>query len=185
MPVSCTIMKKFNFRRTEAEQNSRGVSPVIGVILMVAITVILAAVIGTFVLGLGESVTESSPSASWVSSDDGGAEYDVNDSEYEDAVLVEFRHTGGDTIDADEVRISATSQAEGVELGTNTTDDSSISAGEQVQLVIEDLDDVDADGDAILEQGNQVTLIWESQGSSATLNTHVVSEDITITDSSN
>ncbi|MDY7080978.1 MAG: type IV pilin N-terminal domain-containing protein [Halobacteria archaeon] len=32
------------------------VSPVIGVILMVAITVILAAVIGTFVLGLGENV---------------------------------------------------------------------------------------------------------------------------------
>jgi len=34
----------------------RAVSPVIGVILMVAITVILAAVIGTFVLGLGDSV---------------------------------------------------------------------------------------------------------------------------------
>lgn len=33
------------------------VSPVIGVILMVAITVILAAVIGTFVLNLGESVS--------------------------------------------------------------------------------------------------------------------------------
>ena len=31
----------------------RGVSPVIGVILLVAITVILAAVIGAFVLGLG------------------------------------------------------------------------------------------------------------------------------------
>ena len=38
------------------------VSPVIGVILMVDITVILAAVIGTFVLGLGESV-ETNPSA--------------------------------------------------------------------------------------------------------------------------
>ncbi|WP_238392211.1 type IV pilin [Halorussus amylolyticus] len=35
------------------------VSPVIGVILMVAITVILAAVIGTFVLGLGESVNQN------------------------------------------------------------------------------------------------------------------------------
>ncbi|ELK56003.1 hypothetical protein D320_01493, partial [Haloferax sp. BAB-2207] len=35
---------------------SRAVSPVIGVILMVAITVILAAVIGTFVLGLGDQV---------------------------------------------------------------------------------------------------------------------------------
>jgi flagellin-like protein len=35
------------------------VSPVIGVILMVAITVILAAVIGTFVLGLGENVSQN------------------------------------------------------------------------------------------------------------------------------
>jgi flagellin-like protein len=39
--------------------DSRAVSPVIGVILMVAITVILAAVIGTFVLGLGDSVQQN------------------------------------------------------------------------------------------------------------------------------
>lgn len=40
------------------------VSPVIGVILMVAITVILAAVIGTFVLGLGGQVSQTAPQAS-------------------------------------------------------------------------------------------------------------------------
>jgi flagellin-like protein len=39
------------------------VSPVIGVILMVAITVILAAVIGTFVLGLGDQVQDNPPNA--------------------------------------------------------------------------------------------------------------------------
>jgi flagellin-like protein len=38
------------------------VSPVIGVILMVAITVILAAVIGTFTLGLYEGGNEAAPS---------------------------------------------------------------------------------------------------------------------------
>ncbi|WP_193308866.1 type IV pilin [Halorubrum halophilum] len=48
--------------KIEFKNNDRGVSPVIGVILMVAITVILAAVIGTFVLGLGESV-ETNPTA--------------------------------------------------------------------------------------------------------------------------
>ena len=42
--------------------DDKAVSPVIGVILMVAITVILAAVIGTFVLGLGESVNQSADS---------------------------------------------------------------------------------------------------------------------------
>lgn len=39
--------------------DERAVSPVIGVILMVAITVILAAVIGTFVLGLGGNIGDS------------------------------------------------------------------------------------------------------------------------------
>ena len=40
-------------------KEDRAVSPVIGVILMVAITVILAAVIGTFVLGLGNNVQQN------------------------------------------------------------------------------------------------------------------------------
>lgn len=43
----------------------RAVSPVIGVILMVAITVILAAVIGTFVLGLGSGLQSSAPQATF------------------------------------------------------------------------------------------------------------------------
>ncbi|WP_435098460.1 type IV pilin [Halarchaeum sp. P4] len=47
------------------EADDRGVSPVIGVILMVAITVILAAVIGTFVLGLGNQVGSQAPQASF------------------------------------------------------------------------------------------------------------------------
>ena len=41
------------------KDDTEAVSPVIGVILMVAITVILAAVIGTFVLGLGEDVEDN------------------------------------------------------------------------------------------------------------------------------
>jgi len=51
------------FKKLLADDDA--VSPVIGVILMVAITVILAAVIGTFVLGLGEQVQDTSPSASF------------------------------------------------------------------------------------------------------------------------
>lgn len=43
----------------ERQYAQSAVSPVIGVILMVAVTVILAAVIGTFVLGLGEEVKET------------------------------------------------------------------------------------------------------------------------------
>jgi flagellin-like protein len=66
--------------------DERAVSPVIGVILMVAITVILAAVIGTFVLGLGDQVRETSPNAQW--------SWDEIDSSNLDLV-----HEGGDSVE--------------------------------------------------------------------------------------
>jgi len=47
------------------EDSDRGVSPVIGVILMVAITVILAAVIASFVLGLGDQTDEVAPNVNF------------------------------------------------------------------------------------------------------------------------
>jgi flagellin-like protein len=50
-------------RYTETTKDDSAVSPVIGVILMVAITVILAAVIGTFVLGLGDQVEQNARAA--------------------------------------------------------------------------------------------------------------------------
>ena len=71
--------------------DDRAVSPVIGVILMVAITVILAAVIGTFVLGLGDSLGDNQPSA----------QLSVTASGDE---LV-FDHNGGDRIETETLRI--------------------------------------------------------------------------------
>lgn len=60
-------------QRETTHADDDAVSPVIGVILMVAITVILAAVIGTFVLGLGDEVGET-PSAGLTFDDDAGTE---------------------------------------------------------------------------------------------------------------
>ncbi|MDB2273011.1 type IV pilin N-terminal domain-containing protein [Halorubrum ezzemoulense] len=51
------------------DADDRAVSPVIGVILMVAITVILAAVIGTFVLGLGDQIGGSATAGVTVDGD--------------------------------------------------------------------------------------------------------------------
>ncbi|EMA20921.1 MULTISPECIES: type IV pilin [Haloarcula] len=67
------------------------VSPVIGVILMVAITVILAAVIATFVLGLGDQVSNTAPQASFSTDYDstGGAGSSGE---------VDITHDGGDSI---------------------------------------------------------------------------------------
>ena len=71
----------------------RAVSPVIGVILMVAITVILAAVIGAFVLGLGGD-TESTPQAS------------LNFQIVDDGEGVEVEHRGGDSFNLTNVEIA-------------------------------------------------------------------------------
>ena len=79
---------------TELFTEDRAVSPVIGVILMVAITVILAAVIGAFVLGLGDSVSETAPNAQI------DFEYDSPDDG--DITLV---HDGGDSFEVDNVEL--------------------------------------------------------------------------------
>jgi len=57
-----------NFK-TLFQNDDRAVSPVIGVIFMVAITVILASVIGTFVLGLGDSLGGSATAGVTVDGD--------------------------------------------------------------------------------------------------------------------
>ena len=69
------------------------VSPVIGVILMVAITVILAAVIGAFVLGIGGS-QEQAPQAS--------VTFDYDSS----GDLQAIEHGGGDTLQMDQLTAS-------------------------------------------------------------------------------
>ena len=83
------------------QDSERAVSPVIGVILMVAITVILAAVIGTFVLGLGDSLGDNQPTAQ-LSVDI--TDVDTNDDE---ATLI-LEHNGGDTIESGVLRIQIT-----------------------------------------------------------------------------
>ena len=72
------------------------VSPVIGVILMVAITVILAAVIGTFVLGLGSGLgTGDAPQLSF--------EFDYDDSVSPDELEVTAR--AGNPVEAERLSL--------------------------------------------------------------------------------
>lgn len=74
--------------------DDEAVSPVIGVILMVAITVILAAVIATFVLGLGDQISNTAPQASF--------SFDYTE-DSGDIDTLEVTHNGGETITANEV----------------------------------------------------------------------------------
>ena len=91
----------------------RAVSPVIGVILMVAITVILAAVIGAFVLGIGGDQS-STPSANLNIEADGT-----------ETIAVE--HNGGDAIG--EVTVTANGSSIDDGQSDELTD---LSAGESV-----------------------------------------------------
>jgi len=68
-------MKKITFEIPDRDE--RGVSPVIGVILMVAITVILAAVIASFVLGFGDDVSENVQAGADISSTQGDQDGEV------------------------------------------------------------------------------------------------------------
>lgn len=62
---------------------------------MVAITVILAAVIGTFVLGLGESLGDNQPTA----------QLSVDDIDFSEN-NVTIGHNGGDTLQGDDLRVT-------------------------------------------------------------------------------
>jgi flagellin-like protein len=97
--------------------DDRGVSPVIGVILMVAITVILAAVIGTFVLGLGDSLQQAPQSQISVADADDTANLSADET---DDVLT-ISHDGGDELASGDYRLVVTTSAdESVELVNET-----------------------------------------------------------------
>ena len=113
--------------RTLFGSDERAVSPVIGVILMVAITVILAAVIGTFVLGLGGDLN-AQPSAQIDITSDG-----------EDTITID--HNGGDTIQLDNLDIVLRNGSTTVDRATledvDNEDDSSISVGDTVTVELD------------------------------------------------
>ena len=132
----------------------RGVSPVIGVILMVAITVILAAVIGAFVLGLGDQASSSAPQAQF-SSDFSGNE------------TVELEHAGGQNVDRGEisVRVAGTTVYEDGEVDPDAQfgDDTSFQAtNENWEDPIRTGDTLNLTTDGSTEDtpGEDVQIIW-------------------------
>jgi flagellin-like protein len=138
-----------NFKELLTDDDA--VSPVIGVILMVAITVILAAVIATFVLGLGEQVSETAPQASF--------EFDFEGSSGNPGNL-DVTHDGGDTITAKNLYIRGTVSNTGSwdSLPGSYGANSEISAGNSVTL-------------SSVAAGADAKVIWEPEGgdNSATL----------------
>jgi len=105
--------------------DDRAVSPVIGVILMVAITVILAAVIGTFVLGLGDQVQSTTPQAQF-----GFETSNLGDND-DDNDAVTVTHESGDSIEKNSLTISIGGQAY---LDSGTVDQDPDSSGTDISV---------------------------------------------------
>lgn len=124
------------------------VSPVIGVILMVAITVILAAVIGSFVLNLGGSLNDTAPQASF------GFDYNAS------GTNVTVTHQSGDTIEAAQLNVTSTSGS--MSLATGSPWPTTVGAGDSATY---------NNGDPW--SGETVRVVWTSETgeNSATLST--------------
>jgi flagellin-like protein len=116
--------------------DDRAVSPVIGVILMVAITVILAAVIGVFVLNYGNELQQSPPSASFTFDFEPNGDYTVT-----------ATHNGGDTFtstNTGELRLVSSDDRESTFTPPTSASDSQeitdVGAGEDVRVIWESPD---------------------------------------------
>jgi len=131
------------------------VSPVIGVILMVAITVILAAVIGAFVLGIGGNQSVA-PQVQFDTEE-------VNQSDG-DVTYANFTHSSGDTVDDPGERVSLAGPVFDItddrqnDSVLNASDDGGLEVGDKVRANLTD--------DA--ENGDDVRIVWSAAGSSDT-----------------
>jgi len=136
----------------------RGASPVVGVILMVAITVILASVVGTYALGSGEQVPGETPQASF-------------SFDYDERTNLTITHNGGEDLDSGTIEVTvdgAEAYPEPNTTATNITNasgwDGSISSGDSLELY-------NSSDEEIAEGGDTVRIIWldPSGGASNTL----------------
>lgn len=84
----------------------RGVAPVVGVVLLIAITVTLVATVGAFVVGVGGDLTQPTPSATIEVADaDANLENDPTQTRDDGQPILEIEHRGGEALAYDELRI--------------------------------------------------------------------------------
>lgn len=152
-------------RQLQGEQ--RGVSPVIGVVLMVAITVILAATSATFFFGIqDEAFSDRTPTVAMAPA------FGIESGSYELTV----RHTGGDTVDPEALRFVVTGAScagSGDPDGRHTSSDldntdADIAAGSRFTLSKTTLCATPSPGDLDLSAA-ELTVVWMGdEGASST-----------------
>jgi flagellin-like protein len=90
----------FGTVRCGGDEGDRAVSPVVGVVLMVAVTVLLAAVVGVMALGVTDRQPRVTPYATFDLAPVMDGSGNTNDRPY-----VEIVHEGAERIDAEEVYV--------------------------------------------------------------------------------
>ncbi|QFU84124.1 type IV pilin [Natronorubrum aibiense] len=121
--------------------DERAVSPVIGVILMVAITVILAAVIAAFVLDLGDSMGDTTPTLSGETTTN--SDWDATDTSEES--LFHVSHQTGDSFSAEDMRVVLRGE-DGEQLASFDTDSDWADVSDNSHLSSSDTVWVEVDG---------------------------------------
>jgi flagellin-like protein len=138
-------------RPTASFTDHRAISPVIGVVMLVGVTVILAAIIGTFALGIaGDAVTQQTPTA------------DLTFAETDDGVTI--THGGGDTLDSGTAEVVYTNQTGSTVRETWQTP---VEAGDSPETSPFDA-----------KAGSEIRVVWRAPdgGESYVLDSHRVSE---------
>jgi len=133
--------------------DDNAVSPVIGVILMVAITVILAAVIGAFVLNIGGS-QQSAPQAT--------IEFTNTSSG------IEVAHQSGDPLSGNQVTVKAENENNGnasKTLGEISGISDKMTAGDSFMITGNDTNLKIGSGSGAVEANTEVQIVWDSPSS--------------------
>lgn len=131
--------------------DDRGVSSVIAVILMVAVTVILAAVVGAFAFDMGHQIGDETPQASFTFEFSAGAGSSSNE--------INITHDGGDTLDREDVIVLAGAEtiyeegSPGVDVTVTNDWATDVSAGESL--------DIRETGN-VWEDGDDLRIVWEN-----------------------
>jgi len=144
------------------------INPVLSVILVVAVTVVLTALVSTVVLGLDDQVSQSPPQATFTFNYDNDAtgpdSFGVSGGSYEGLLVV--THSGGSTVEAGRLYVTGASSTSGARSwGARTTsapqydDERTVAPGDQLTVWIDADDTV------------RVTWVTESGANSVTLNT--------------
>lgn len=135
---------------TQFKGCKRAVTPIIGIILLVAIAVILATIIGTFALGLGDRVKNYPPSTQF------GFEFDSSDSGKScgfangaNTGKLTIEHQSGDVINEEQTTLI---DGDGNNAGWNNCASKTVSKITSGDITIPNIDSDDT-----------IKLIWESE----------------------